>query len=169
MKSVQLLSTIFAFTALSSITMAAQVTVIDVTNQPPQCYDGKGNYPGLKVGECGITQKGTLHISVKLEGNEKPEILDNIHLVIEQNGQFFQYGTMGGPTWEPVSIKGLMTSPPLKSSFTRFPPNSPATVFDRDVYLDTYYTKGTKVYIGVRANDTAGFIDGSVSEAFVVQ
>lgn len=168
MKSFQRLITAVLI-MFSSVTLAVQVTVEDISNQAPQCYDGSNKNSPLKRGDCYTVPKGTVQVAIQLEENEPLELLDNVHVIIESNGQFLQYGTRGGPTWEAVSIGGLMTSPELKTSYSRFPPDAPHRVSIRDIYLDNYYTKGTKIHVGVRTNDSAGFLQGSVKEAFEVR
>lgn len=167
MKSFQLITTLFALTIFSSTTTAVQVSIADATNQPPQC--GYENHPFLKPGECGHVPKGTLSVTVTLDDSEKLEMLDNVHVVIENNGEYFQYKTLGGSGWEAIKIDGLTTSPEFKTSYNRFPPNSPFRFSTREVYLGEFYEEGTKVFVGVRANDTAGFVEGSIKEAFIVQ
>lgn len=160
MKNFKLLTTLLALTLLSPLTMAYQATIEDVSGQ---CDSDV-------TSQCANFGNSSLMVTVKLDDGEPAELLQNIHVVIESKGQFYQFQTVGGAKWIPISIKGLMTSPALKASFNLLPGMGlNSREMSRQTPLYEHYTVGTKVYVGVRANDTAGFLEGSVKEAFVVK
>ncbi|MCX7086601.1 MAG: hypothetical protein NTV00_00950 [Methylococcales bacterium] len=163
MNFLQRLSALVIFTLFSSITMAYQVTVTDGSGKPVYCPK-----PDSKTTDCWTNPPGTLLVNVKLDTGEKEELLDNVHVIIDHQGQFYQFQTQG-EMWVPVAINGLMTSVPLKTSFRRPPWNLNSVFVEQQVPMEQYYTKGTKVYVGARTSDMAGFVEGSVKEAFVIQ
>lgn len=164
MKKLHLLSALFTFTIASPVAMAYQTVVEDWSNRPVCTV----NAPCSPINEGMLHGYSGLVVTVKLNEGESPALLDNIHIVIESKGQFYQFQTNG--TWEAISIKGLMTSPALKTSFGRPPWESKdSRVLVRQFPLYEFYVVGTKVYVGARPSDAAGFLEGSIKEAFVVK
>lgn len=181
MKKLSLLAASVVFTLFASHTMAVQVSVKDVSNVDITCDMTSPLLNIVSIKDlpipantklCAGHGPAILEVRIDLEGDEKYELLGNIHVVIENNGQFFQYSDSRKPSWEPITIKGLMTTPELKASYFQFPASAfktPPRSAKHAIPLQKFYTKGTKVYVGVRANDTAGFLEGTVKEAYVIQ
>lgn len=163
MKKIPLLTALLAFAVLPPVAMAYQATVEDWSGQP-FC-------PVKTDRNCGMFYgPGGLGVTIKLDEGESPELLNNVHIIIEHKGQFYQYKSIHSGVWEAISIKGLMTSPELKASLGRPPWEDPKSrELSRQFPLHEFYAVGTKVYVGIRANDTAGFLDGSIKEAFEIK
>ena len=164
----------FAFVGFSSATLAVQVIMEDVSNKIITCDHAIPLLSTLPPGDCLAEPDATLMMTVTLETNENPNLLDNIHVIVQSNGQSFQYNTRsdatkeGSKRWKKLSVGGLGTVP-FTASFHRGPFDTDKSSIIRYVSLDGFYLKkGAKVYVGVRANDTAGFAKDSVKKAFEV-
>ncbi|MCX7089626.1 MAG: hypothetical protein NTV00_16440 [Methylococcales bacterium] len=160
MNSIKKMAVLLLLSLVTTSGMAYQVTIKDVSEKP----DFSAKEPS---GEHPIFGYSSLMVSVTLDAGEKEELLDNVHVIAEQQGKFYQLQQTG--MWEPIAFNGLLTSVPLIRSFQRAPWNMNKVTVEQQVVLYALYTKGTKVYVAARANDTAGFVEGSVKAAFVVQ
>lgn len=160
MNSIKKMGALLSLSLAATSSMAYQVTVKDVSNQP---------IPFIKANQWGpvFFPHSSLMVTVTLDAGESEELLDNVHVIAEQQGKFYQLQQTG--MWEPITFNGLLTSVPLKRSFQRVPWNMNNHTVEQQVILRELYTKGTKIYVAARANDTAGFVAGSVKNTFVVE
>jgi hypothetical protein len=170
------LLTALALAGFSSTALAVQVSVEDVSKQIFTCDHSNPFLSQTPPGTCLGSPDATLRITVTLDPNANPNVLDNVHVVVQSNGENFQYNTRsdgtteGSKRWKKISVNGLVGASPLVSSYQRGPWDTDKSSITRDVTLDEFYSrKGTKVYVGVRANDTAGFAADSIKEAYEVR
>ncbi len=170
------LLTALVFTGFSSAALAVQVSVEDVSNKIITCDHTGPLLSTLAPGTCLGSPDATLRITVTLEAHDNPNALDNVHVVVQSNDENFQYNTRfdgteeGSKLWKKISVNGLVGASPLVSSYQRGPWDTDKSSITRDVTLGEFYSqKGAKVYVGVRANDTAGFATDSIKEVYEVR
>jgi len=171
----QLLTTL-ALAGFSSLALAVQVEVEDVSNKVITCDHANPFLAQQPAGACWANPEATLMVTVKLEAKDPANALDNIHVVIQSNGENFQYNTQpdgteeGAKLWKKININGLVGTPPLVSSFQRGSLDTDPSSITRQVSLGEFYHQaGAKVYVGVRANDSAGFTADGIKEVFEVR
>jgi len=170
------LLTTLTLAGFSSTVLAVQVSVEDISKQIFTCDHSNPLLSQTPQGTCLGSPDATLRITVTLDPNDNPNVLDNVHVVVQSNGENFQYNTKsdgtpeGSKRWKKFFVNGLVGASPLVSSYQHGPWDTDKSSITRDVTLGEFYSqKGAKVYIGVRANDTAGFAPDSIKEVYEVR
>jgi hypothetical protein len=163
------LLTVFSAASFSTAALAIHVSVEDISNKVLTCDSPL--LTGQPSGTCIAASAATLWITVTLEDGDNPNSLDNVHIVVQSNGHTFQYSPWSSDAtqlWSEFSVNGLMVTTPIVASFQRAAFDSKDSV-SRQVHLGDFYSqKGSKVYIAVRANASAGFTSDSIKEVFEV-
>lgn len=157
--------TLIALAGLACESLAVQFAVTDISKQVATC-----NSPLLvnaRPGSCLVVPDGTLWVTASLEPSDKPNALDNLYIAIESGGQYYQYQPTVNPNsstlWQKIPANVLQGASPFMPSFQRLPFET--NIVGRKVSLGQFSSqKGAKFYVGVRANDSAGFMPGSVKE-----
>lgn len=167
---------ILTFAVFSPQAFSVEVDAEDVSNKVITCDHSNPFLAKQPDGACLAEPDATLMVTVKLEAKDQANALDNVHVIVQSNGEYFQYDTRSGGTqegakrWGKISINGLMATPPIVSSFQRGAWDTDPSSITRQVSLgEFYHQKGAKVYIGVRSNDSAGFAADAVKEVFEVR